>query len=626
MKNFAHWKTLSELLDKGSLSFADLAFAQSVLKELGTDEECHAALLAALFCLSRLGHLALDISKPLAFEGAESLNSLIHCGLQSFPAHAIADAPEGHPDAWICRYQNHLYLQKNWICESEIVLHLHRLSSAAPSLTLKEPLLGDRLNQAQKEAVKNGIKHSFSLLTGGPGTGKTFTAAELVKSCLLSLSPEQKENFHIILAAPTGKAVAQLECNLKKAIGDIPHLRSGTLHSILGIKTSFSENPLQPLFADLILVDECSMIDSRLFSRLLASLPTGSRLILIGDKDQLPPVEAGSIFADLLDLNIYPSAKLTHCLRSDSAEILSLAKSIKDGNSLEVITALSSQDWIDLDEDKKSLSQLYNQLWERCKDKFPSCFTHKPAPEEVLAHLGKFSLLSCMRQGTFGVDAINAYFLEQFLKQMTPGAWFVAPIMVTRNDADLQLFNGDLGFLIRQNTTDLQIDDYILFPNRQIPALALTSFEYAYCLSVHKSQGSEYNQTLILIPNGSESFGREVLYTALTRAKTQASFAGSQSTLLQALARTSRKSSGLSSRLSDRKILAESTFTLSPEQQRMMELVYEEVERAIQEGNPPFAAIITDSENNILAIAHNQANTKQLAIAHAEIEEIQLAC
>jgi exodeoxyribonuclease V alpha subunit len=497
-------KILSELLNKGTLSFVDLAFAQSVLKQLNSNEESHAALLATLFALSRLGHLALDISKPLPLEDSKTLLPLIHTALETFP-----NTP------WVCRHHNHLYLQKNWECETEIFTHLHRLSAAPPTLALNTPTISPHLNAAQNQAVQNAIRHSLSLITGGPGTGKTFTAAQLIKSC---------SHLRIILAAPTGKAVAQLEANLKKAVGDIPHLRSGTLHAILNTT---------PLFADLILVDECSMIDSKIFARLLSSIQTGTRLILIGDKDQLPPVEAGSIFADILDANIYPSAKLTTCLRSDSKEILSLARSIKEGNSLEVITTLSP--WIELNEDPL--------LLDRYKHKFPPPFLHPPTPEQLLPYLGKFTILSCMRQGPFGVDAINAHFLNQ----IPQGAWFAAPIIVTRNTPDLQLFNGDTGFLIRQNLPDLQPTDYILFPSRQVPALALT-FDYAYCLSVHKSQGSEYDETLILIPTGSESFGREVLYTALTRAKTKATFAGSQSTLLQALSRTSRKSTGLLSR------------------------------------------------------------------------------
>ena len=424
---------------EGALSYIDLAFAQSVLKKFDRQTEEHAALLAVLFALSRLGHLTLDLSSDaldasLKLLEVENLKGLLLRGAETFPY-------ENHE--WICRFNNHLYLQKNWACETEILFHLNRLSKSSPTLTLKDPAMSDRLNAQQQKAVSNGMQNSLSLLTGGPGTGKTFTAAELVKSCLLALSPEQQLQFRIILTAPTGKAVAQLEGNLKKAIGETVRIRSGTLHSILGIKSYFEEAPPSPLFADLILVDECSMIDSQVFSRLLSSVQTGTRLILIGDKDQLPPVEAGSIFADLIDARIFPSTQLTECLRSDSKEILSLAKAIKEGTAS--LSSFSSIEWLDLDEEKKSAPQ----LWERCKERFPSTFAHKPTPDQILPRLGEFSVLSCMRQGPLGVDAINSYFLSQSLSQAPQHSWWVAPIMITRNDPELQLYNGDLGFAIR---------------------------------------------------------------------------------------------------------------------------------------------------------------------------------
>ena len=541
MKNFE--------FKKGALSYVDLAFAESVLKRLGSQKEEHAALLAVLFALSRLGHLTLDLSSD-AFDASlkllevENLKSLLLHGAENFPY-------ETH--AWICRFNNHLYLQKNWACETEILFHLNRLSKSLPAVILKEPVLSYPLNSQQQKAVSNGLQNSLSLLTGGPGTGKTFTAAELVKSCLLTLPKEQQLQFRIILTAPTGKAVAQLEGNLKKAIGETACVRSGTLHSILGIKSTLQEDPASPLFADLILVDECSMIDSKVFSRLLSSVQTGTRLILIGDKDQLPPVEAGSIFADLIDAGIYPSIHLTECLRSDSQEILSLAKSIREG--VASLSSFSNIEWLDLGEEKKSILQ----LWESCKERFPSAFLQKPTPEQILARLGEFSVLSCMRQGPLGVDALNSYFLSQSLNQVPQHSWWVAPIMITRNDAELQLFNGDLGFVIRYIGDDFslrqfQIDDYILVHDRktgyrQIPALAVNAFEYNYCQSVHKSQGSEYSEVLILVPKGSQSFGREVLYTALTRAKNKAAFAGCSSALLQCIASSSRKTSGLQERL-----------------------------------------------------------------------------
>ncbi len=558
MDPFERWVTLLKLLNRGHLAFIDLAFAESVLKKLGSDDEAHAALLAILFALSRKGHLTLDISAP-AMPEFEAAYDLLHQGIATFPEKGIANSPEGRPTAWICKSGNYFYLQKNWVCESEILAHLDRLCKSSPLLQLSGNTLDPALNEAQKMAVEKGLQHSLSLLTGGPGTGKTFTAAELVKACLLSLSSDEREHFRIIVAAPTGKAVAQLEGNLRKAVGAEAHFRCGTLHSILGIKPAFHEEEIQPLFADLVIVDECSMIDARIFSRLLASVQTGTRLILIGDKDQLPPVDAGSIFADLLESGIFPVTHLTKCLRSDRMEILSLAKSIRDGAEDEVLALLSSADWTDLEEGKKTASQLYNQLWDRCKGRFPSFFQEKPKPDQILKLLGEFNILSCMRQGSLGVDALNAYFLSQYLRQAVAGSWWAAPILITRNDHELQLFNGDLGLVVRQVSGDFSlgqfhIDDYALFFDRkegfrQIPALALGSFEYSYCQSVHKSQGSEYDEVLILVPSGSESFGREVLYTAVTRAKNKVSLAGAETTLRGLIATSSRKTSGLKHRL-----------------------------------------------------------------------------
>jgi exodeoxyribonuclease V alpha subunit len=414
------------------------------------------------------------------------------------------------------------------------------------------------LNAAQREAVEKGMRHSLSFLTGGPGTGKTFTAIELLKACLSSLPPDQRRHFRIVLTAPTGKAVAQLEGNLRRAIGQEAQVRSATLHAILGIRPYANEEEIQPLFADLIIVDECSMIDAKIFSRLLACVQSGSRLILIGDKDQLPPVEAGSVFADLLDSGVFLVTQLSECLRSDRLEILSLAKYIREGNAEEALAFLSASgdiEWVDLEEGKQSVSQIYAYLWKRCKNQFPSTFLEKPAPEQILGMLGTFSILSCTRQGPLGVDAVNQYFLNQYLKDAVQGAWWVAPFMITRNDHELQLFNGDLGVIIRRVGPEFSLkqfhsDDYALFHDRQggfrqISALALCAFEYSYCLSVHKSQGSEYDQALVLIPEGSEQFGREVLYTAVTRAKSKVSLAGSQAVIRQLIAASSRKISGL---------------------------------------------------------------------------------
>jgi exodeoxyribonuclease V alpha subunit len=385
----------------------------------------------------------------------------------------------------------------------------------------------------------------------------------LVNACLLGLPEEQKKKFRIIVTAPTGKAVAQLEENVRKNIAAEASLTSGTLHAILGIRSlQQEEEETVPLFADLILVDECSMIDVKLFSRLLESVSEGARLVLIGDRDQLPPVEAGSIFADLLEADIFPVTHLVTCLRSERSEILTLARQIREGNQAEALSfsnANAAIEWID--SDHLSPSEQLSQLWDRCKERFPSVLQHEPDPEQITGKTGAFGILSCMRQGPLGVDAVNRYFLERYetlahASDVTGDApWWVMPIMIIRNDYELELFNGDQGILVRTLSPEFSLrkfhmDDYALFRDRrggyrQISAPALPPFEYSYCLSVHKSQGSEYDAVLLLFPSGSEQFGREVLYTAVTRARIKVSLSGSRELLERAIGLSSRKTSGL---------------------------------------------------------------------------------
>ncbi|MBI2810821.1 MAG: D-alanyl-D-alanine carboxypeptidase/D-alanyl-D-alanine-endopeptidase [Candidatus Melainabacteria bacterium] len=438
---------------RSELEFIDHAFAKSVLKKVSSDNQSHAALLASLFALSRQGHLALDLENTGL---SPELTQLIQEGAATFP----------EPQAWICRFGTHVYLQKNWVYETQILANLDRLHRAQPVISIASEGFDLRLNPAQKSAIENAMRYSLSLLTGGPGTGKTFTAAELVKSCL-AVHP-----LRIVLTAPTGKAVAQLEANLRKTLAAEAQITAGTLHAVLNIKThAYEEEEVSQLLADLILVDECSMIDAKIFARLLAAIPTGARLVLIGDKDQLPPVEAGSIFADLIDAGVYPFSHLTQCLRSDRDEILTLSRHVKEGKLDISLMESGAIPW----KDEETLPQ----LWARFKDRFPSIQTERPAPEKLLGQLNQFTLLSCMREGALGVNAINSYFLHQYLGQAAMGTWFVAPILITRNDYDLQLFNGDLGYLVRKITPDnsLSLDDYALFHDRsggfrQIAALA----------------------------------------------------------------------------------------------------------------------------------------------------------
>lgn len=534
-------------LSQGFFQYIDLFFAQRVLKRLKSDDEAHAALLATLFAFSRQGHLALDLSDEM-LEG--SLKELVQKGAATFPAHAIADMIHGSTssNAWICRRGSYYYLQKNWAHETHILEQIERLKSCIPAIPMTLSTVELSLNVAQKKALENAMNYSLSLLTGGPGTGKTFTAAELVKACLQCCP-----TLRILLTAPTGKAVSQLEGNLKSVL----IAKAGTLHATLGIKPHvYEEEETSLLPYDLVIVDECSMIDAKVFSRLLCSVPNGARLVLIGDKDQLPPVEAGSIFADLIEMDRCPSTHLTECLRSDRNEILALAHHIKEGNEAAALHCLqngSDVTWAEFDD-----KQLLEKLWREYNKRFPGGYSELPQAGQLFEALGRFGLLSSMRQGTLGVDAINRYFLYQSMRQAQEDSWWIAPIMITRNDYELELYNGDLGFLVRKFTDDLLLrqfglDDYFLLLDRkgnprQIAALNVTAFEYSYCLSVHKSQGSEYDEAVILIPPGSENFGREILYTAVTRSRYKVTLICSKELFTQAVRSSSRKKSGLCSR------------------------------------------------------------------------------
>jgi exodeoxyribonuclease V alpha subunit len=571
MKKFQKWQKLNSYFEQGVFSFIDLAFAESVLRKLNSDKEEHAALLAILFAFSREGHLTLNLSddalrcamRLLSIVNGDPLQELLCNGAATFPVHGIAEVQDSddRPQTWVCRLGTRYYLQKNWVYESVILRHVERLHQHAPAATLTLSKMDPRLNVGQRKAIENAMIHSLSLLTGGPGTGKTFTAAELVKACLGALPSDKREHLRIILTAPTGKAVAQLEGNLRTVLGPKTAIQTGTLHALLGIKAHPSEEEeMNVLFADVIIVDECSMIDAKIFSQLLSAVPSGARLVLIGDKDQLPPVGAGSIFADLLEANVCPSASLSECLRSDRSEILKLSHQIKQGNASAVLELLhqgTDVAWIDLAE--QTSSQLCADLWEQYQEHFPQYYAQKPLPEQIHSSLGRLGLLSSMRKGILGVDAINRYFLSQSLKKAPQHSWAVFPIMITRNDGELEIYNGDLGFLVRYladgfSSRQFQLDDYIVLCDRrggfrQVAALNLPAFEYSYCTSVHKSQGSEYDEAVILIPPGSESFGREVLYTAVTRARHKVTLMCSQELLLRAIALSSRKISGLCPRL-----------------------------------------------------------------------------
>jgi exodeoxyribonuclease V alpha subunit len=503
-------------LDAGLLLPLDLLFAERVLG--GTTPENALAFLACLCAFSRQGHLALRIEEIPFPQLAEEVRT----GARALPERC---------KPFVREMDGIFYLEKNWICEESIATDVLRLLRTPVS----EIAVADcSVNSEQKQAICNALRYPLSILSGGPGTGKTYTAARLIQAFLESM-PDP--SVRVLIAAPTGKAAAHLEAHVRRLLPSETRIQSGTCHRLLQL-TQERFTPREPLQADLILIDECSMIDAALFSQLLGAVLPASRLVLIGDPDQLPAVDAGSVFADLVQSGVCPCVQLTKTLRSDREDILQFAHAIRTGDTALVEELLRHKvQWTE----ELNCNQHF-------QERFSLFFEEEPDPEALLSGLDRCRLLSCMRQGPFGVDALNAHFKEELSKMASQHRYWAIPILIKKNAHSTGLYNGDTGFLVKC------AQDYALFPDRagsfrRIPALALPAYEWGYCLSVHKSQGSEYEEVVVLIPPGSEVFGREVLYTAATRCRRALTCAGSLGVIQKTVQNSARKISGLSARL-----------------------------------------------------------------------------
>ncbi|MCH9627750.1 MAG: ATP-dependent RecD-like DNA helicase [Chlamydiales bacterium] len=367
-----------------------------------------------------------------------------------------------------------IYLRRNWDCEQRFFHHFHRLKEQEPSLPIKELHLTESLENEQKEAIFQAARRSLSLICGGPGTGKTFTAATLIRHFL----PYLKE---VVVAAPTGKAAANLRAPLK-GLASVQ-----TLHSLL---------KKRQLTADLIVVDEASMIDAEMMASLFAAVKQEARLVLIGDKDQLPPVESGHFFADLAaDTTLV--TELNRCLRAELNTIVEWARAVREGKEIPV-------------QPLPPFDQLISWVLE----------------EGVC-------ILTPLRHGPWGVERLNQRVLKEHRKR--GGTRF--PIMIKVNDSAVDLYNGDLGEFVPS-------EKKAYFGEREVPEYLLPHYEYAYVLSVHKSQGSEYDAVAVLLPEGADVFGREMLYTALTRAKKRVEVYAAEGMLAPILAKREHRHSG----------------------------------------------------------------------------------
>lgn len=572
----AAWDTLEKCFNVKLLASVDFWLAKTLLKNQLESNEGLAALVCHLSLSARQGHLCVSIKDSVIdpdpriswLNDTENATEL----LEEFPRlleNVYKLILEGTCKSNLCEFIkqfHHLYyLQKFWVYE-EIFLHaLKGLLLEPPKYKLEVKLIEEAIKRLtndgallplQGKAIASACLNRLTILSGGPGTGKTYTAGKMIGLLWENLEASVKEKFKIALAAPTGKAAANLQASLWKStqnIKDFPSIKACTLHSLLGIKNKNSMVDLEKkLNADLIIVDESSMIDVRMMAALFCSIKPAGRLILLGDRFQLPSVEAGSLFACLIELFEKlesPSlVELTQCVRTDKADLIQFANAVKAGDvsaARSILhTAHANGSIIRLpyrDEDThKIIIDYARPYFEK--------IAHKD-PLAILQHFNRFRILTPLRKGPWGVEEINKK-MHISLKSA------VVPIMLMQNDQRLDLYNGETGILVR----DLH-EEYALFSSRtsekefrRFPAAILPKYEYAYCLSVHKSQGSEFDHVLMIVPKGAEIFGREIFYTAATRARQQLFIWGADNIIEETLRHQSHRLSGIGLKFPQREI------------------------------------------------------------------------
>jgi len=517
----------------------------------------------------------------------------------------------------------YLYFSRYWFYERQIYFSASRHNSVkmagvdhniAETLNALFPAREDGAPDWQMLAAANTCLNQFSVITGGPGTGKTTTVTRLL-TVLLTQNPDLK----IALAAPTGKAAARLTESIRGAksnlINDYPIAikipeDSFTLHRLLAwTPDGYRHNHNKPLPYDLVMVDEASMVDLPMMANLMEALPEHCRLILLGDKDQLASVEAGSVLADLCDsgviVNDYPAHGLTEgraqqlqALCGQDGRALNLQPYIEENASLAVdaLMQLRVSYRFDSQSGIGQLAKYVNQgdssqslvQFERFSDihkyaQLPALYADSSAEpkgaesawmkqvvagygeylnkiqqgaeaQQVLNAFNNFQLLCAIREGHQGLHGLNERVLnllssKGLLAKPETGRWYPGrPVMVIRNDYELNLFNGDIGITmlvdgeLRVCFPDPQDPDKV----RNILPSRLPEHETAFAMTVHKSQGSEFADVALVLPEKDNPvITRELIYTGITRAKKSFSIYANDSVLMAGISRRVVRASGL---------------------------------------------------------------------------------
>ncbi len=559
------------------LSESDRVLGELMLRRANVAGDAAVPMAVAVALLSRAradGHSALSLGN-LAAEATELLRELsaaIATSGDDNQLHALADIGallRGGDAEWWRAALNALPWVVQVVHGDAVNGHAENGHGALP-LVLHGSLVQFRryFDAEQRIAARIGgaLTHrspTFRVITGGPGTGKTTRIAELLVETL-----ERTPELRVALAAPTGKAAARLSESVRlrlDAMQASPEVRARvpqsarTVHRLLGYQPDrdrFWSREGTPLPYDLVILDEASMVDVLLMDALVAALPSHATLLLVGDQDQLSSVEAGDVLGAICRVAhevgsgsaLHASVqRLTRSFRFEAHPAIGAAATAILAGDAAALSAVvhdatrADVRWAPAPRDRAELLALLVPHLERC--------LAAETPAAALTALDGFRVLCAEREGTWGVSGMNAE-VERWLRSqgtvITERWYHRRPVMVMANDYGSQVFNGDVGVAWEADGEML-----VHFPGpdgttRAIQPARLPETQTAWAMTVHKAQGSEFTNVVVMLPaKGSRVLGRELLYTAVTRARSHVLLVGDESVLRTAVSRTVRRGSGL---------------------------------------------------------------------------------
>lgn len=538
---------LEELLANEAFSILDRHFARQVAAWASPRSKLagHAAALASLMLQRRHLCIALDRVPGL----------LTETGMLATGWPTVAEWREDLLASGVVATNEQTFLPL--VLSATHKLYLHRYAEYEQSLAagIEAHLASDTLR----------------MIVGGPGTGKTYT---LLRTLIDRLT--DAPTLRIALAAPTGKAAQRMEESIQQGLVSMKiedsirsriSARASTLHRLLGTRGD-SAFPLHhaanPLPVDLVIIDEASMVDLPLMAKLFAALAPRTQLMLIGDPDQLASVEVGSVLADIVaaaPLNptldrALQRLRTPYRFGADSG-IGRLCEAIREGDHAGALTVLEDDRFPDV---RLRPLPTREALAARLQDtpafrRLRAACEHRQ-PEALLAALGSVRILCPLRRGPWGIEGLNAV-AERLLHDEglihADRPWYEGrPILVLRNDYDVQLFNGDAGVVLNDRISG---EHQVIFPGeggeiRRFSPARLPQHQTNYAMTVHRSQGSEFDHVLVVLPpTDGPLLSRELLYTAVSRARHDLEIWADAETLRRACERPASRASGLAERL-----------------------------------------------------------------------------